>query len=59
VLDGSRVVQDGLFAETKEQLGGYFVIDVTDLDAALTWASRCPSVNGGSCELRPLIPPRS
>ncbi len=58
VLDGAPVVQDGPFAETKEQLGGYFVIDVADLDAALAWAARCPSADGGSCELRPLLPPR-
>lgn len=59
VLDGARAVQDGPFADTKEQLGGYFVIDVPDLDAALGWAERCPSASsGGACEVRPLLPPR-
>ncbi len=56
--DGARTVQDGPFADTKEQLGGYFVIEVEDLDAALAWAARCPSVDRGSCEVRPLIPPQ-
>ncbi len=59
VVDGQRHVQDGPFADTKEQLGGYFVIDVPDLDVALEWAERCPSAStGGSCEVRPLLPPR-
>lgn len=51
-------VQDGPFADTKEQLGGYVVIEVADLDAALGWAARCPALDGGSCEVRPLLPPR-
>lgn len=59
LVDGRRQVQDGPFADTKEQLGGYFVLEVADLDEALAWASRCPSVDGGgSCEVRPLLPPR-
>ena len=58
VSGGAPVVQDGPFAETKEQLGGYFVIDVAHLDDALGWAARCPSTQGGSCEVRPLVPPR-
>ena len=57
--DGRRVVQDGPFADTKEQLGGYFVIDVADLDAALDWAQRCPSAADASVEVRPLLPPMS
>ena len=58
LVDGMRQVQDGPFADTKEQLGGYFVLEVADLDEALLWASRCPSVDGGgSCEVRPLLPP--
>lgn len=56
--DGQRVVHDGPYADTKEQLGGYFVIDVPDLDAALEWAARCPSAASGSVEVRPLMPPR-
>ncbi|QBR92734.1 YciI family protein [Nocardioides euryhalodurans] len=59
VRDGRRRVQDGPFADTKEQLGGYFVIDVPDLDTALAWAERCPSASYASVEVRPLLPPRT
>jgi hypothetical protein len=55
--DGRRLLQDGPFADTKEQLGGYFVIDVDDLAAALEWAERCPSAVDGAVEVRPLLPP--
>ena len=52
---GSRLVTDGPFAETREVLGGYYVLDVPDLDAALDWAARCPgSRNGGTVEVRPI-----
>ena len=51
--DGSVRIQDGPFAETKEQLGGLFVIDVTDLDAALAWAEKCPAAQWGTIEIRP------
>lgn len=54
--DGEVVVEDGPFADTKEQLGGYFVIDVADLDTALEWALRCPSADSASVEVRPLLP---
>jgi hypothetical protein len=50
---GELVVQDGPFADTKEQLGGTFVIDVPDLDAAIEWATRAPSVSWGHVEIRP------
>ncbi len=50
-----RLVQDGPFAETKELLGGFFQIEVDDLDAALAWAARCPSSSDGSTEVRPLL----
>jgi hypothetical protein len=50
---GKRQVQDGPFADTKEQLGGYYVVDVPDLDKALEWASRCPSAATGATEVRP------
>ena len=50
---GELVVQDGPFADTKEQLGGTFVIDVPDLDAAIEWAGRAPSVSWGHVEIRP------
>ena len=43
-----RQVQDGPFADTKEQLGGFFLVDVADLDAALDWAARCPGQTAGS-----------
>ncbi|MDF5758897.1 YciI family protein [Spongiactinospora sp. TRM90649] len=54
--DGSRAITtDGPFAETREILGGYYVIDVPDLDAALDWAARCPgSRDGGSIVVRPV-----
>ena len=51
--DGELAIQDGPFAETKEQLGGTFVIDVPDLDAALGWAGRAPSASWGAVEVRP------
>lgn len=54
---GKRQVQDGPFADTRELLGGFFVIDVPDLDAALAWAARCPSAATGAVEVRPLLPP--
>jgi len=46
-------IQDGPFADTKEQLGGTFVIEVDDLDAAIEWAGKAPSVNWGAVEIRP------
>jgi hypothetical protein len=55
--DGKRVVQDGPYADAKEQLGGYFVIEVADLDAALDWAARAPCAVSGSVEVRPVLPP--
>jgi hypothetical protein len=51
-----RSVQDGPFADTKEILGGYLVIEVDNLDAALSWAARCPTTASGSVEIRPLLP---
>jgi hypothetical protein len=55
VRDGQRLTSDGPFAETKEVLGGYYVIDVPDLDAALQWAEKIPSVGYGSVEVRPVM----
>jgi hypothetical protein len=55
--DGKRQVQDGPYADTKEHLGGYFVIEVPSLDAALDWAEKCPCVGAGSVEVRPVLPP--
>lgn len=54
--DGSTDVLDGPYADTKEQLAGYFMIDVADLDEAIAWARRCPSSRYGSIEIRPLAP---
>lgn len=51
--DGKREVQDGPYADSKEQLGGYYVIDVADLDRALEWAARCPAASTGAVEVRP------
>lgn len=56
IRDGQRQIQDGPYADTKEQLGGYFVIEVPDLDAALDWAARSPSSDYGSTEVRPVLP---
>jgi hypothetical protein len=53
LVDGSLRVQDGPFADTKEQLGGTFVLDVPDLDAAIAWAERAPSIAWGAVEIRP------
>ena len=53
-VDGQTKVLDGPFAETKEQLGGYYLIDVSDLDAALSWAKRCPAARYGTIEVRPI-----
>ncbi|MBC8134240.1 MAG: hypothetical protein H7X95_14755 [Deltaproteobacteria bacterium] len=57
IKDGKRTVQDGPFADAKEHLGGYFVIDVASLDEALEWAARSPAASGGSVEVRPILPP--
>lgn len=54
VRDGRRVLTDGPFAETKEHLVGFYLIDVDDLDAALEWAARVPNVRTGTVEVRPL-----
>jgi hypothetical protein len=53
--DGKRLVTDGPFAETKEQLGGYYLIEAKDLDDAIAVAARIPSVRWGSIEIRPII----
>jgi hypothetical protein len=54
IADGKSQVLDGPYADTKEQFGGYFIIEVADLDAALAWAARCPAVGHGVVEVRPL-----
>ncbi|BBX36912.1 MULTISPECIES: YciI family protein [Mycolicibacterium] len=52
--NGAPEIQDGPFADTRERLGGVFVIDVADLDAALSWARRCPAAQWGAVEIRPV-----
>jgi hypothetical protein len=54
VRDGKRVVTDGPFAETKEQLGGYFLVNANDLDEAIAIAARIPSARNGTIEVRPV-----
>lgn len=54
VTNGKSQVLDGPYADSKEQLGGYYLIDVADLDAAISWAARCPAANHGVVEVRPL-----
>jgi hypothetical protein len=56
IADGKTQVLDGPYADSKEQLGGYFLIDVPDLDAALEWAARCPGASHGIIEVRPIWP---
>jgi len=55
VRNGKTMTTDGPFAETKEQLGGYYVIDVPNLDEAIKWAAKIPSAPFGSIEVRPLV----
>lgn len=55
VRDGKRSVQDGPYADTKEQLGGFFIIEVPNLDTALEWAARYPAGPHGLVEVRPNI----
>jgi len=53
--DGERLLTDGPFAETREILGGYYLVDVPDLDAALEWAAKMPNIAYGSVEVRPVM----
>jgi hypothetical protein len=55
VRDGRRVVTDGPFAETREQLGGYYIVDAKDLDEAMAIAERIPPARYGTIEIRPLM----
>ena len=55
VANGKPQVLDGPYADTREQLGGFHIIDVADLDAALSWAARCPTALHGVVEVRPLL----
>ncbi len=55
VRDGKAMTTDGPFADTKEQLGGIYVVDVNDLNEAIAWASKIPDARTGSIEIRPLM----
>ena len=55
IRDGKTLPTDGPFAETKEQLGGYYLVDAPDLDTAIRWAAKCPSAPSGSIEVRPVM----
>ena len=55
VREGKRLVTDGPFAETREQLGGYYLIDATDLDEAMKIAERIPAAKHGTIEIRPVL----
>ena len=54
VANGKSQVLDGPYTDTKEQLGGFYLINVPDLDAALSWAARCPGASHGTIEVRPV-----
>jgi hypothetical protein len=55
VRDGERLVTDGPFAETKEQLGGFYVLECKDLDEAIEWAAKIPGAQNSTIEIRPVI----
>jgi hypothetical protein len=55
VRDGKRIVRDGPFIESKEVIGGFYVIDVADLDEALDWAAKIPNAHFGTVEVRPIM----
>jgi len=55
VRDGRRLIADGPFAETHEQLGGYYVLDCKDLDEAIGWAAKMPGAKYGTVEVRPVM----
>lgn len=55
VRDGKRLTTDGPFAETKEQLGGFYILDCKDSDEAAAWAARIPGAKNGTVEVRPIM----
>jgi hypothetical protein len=55
VREGDALVMDGPFAETKEQVGGYFLVDAESLDEAIEWAARIPAARRGAVEIRPVV----
>lgn len=54
IVNGKTQVIDGPYTDTKEQLGGYYIIDVKNIDEAISWAARCPGASHGHIELRPI-----
>lgn len=54
VTDGGAVVTDGPYVDTKEQLGGYYILEVASMDEAIAWAAKCPGARHGGVEVRPL-----
>jgi hypothetical protein len=56
VSDGEMKVHDGPYAETREQLGGFYIIEAEDMDKALEWAKQCPAAQWGSVEVRAMVP---
>src|SRR5579872_574874 len=56
IANGKSQVLNGPYADTKEQLAGYYLIDAPDLDAAISWAARCPGASHGVVEVRPIWP---
>ena len=56
IKGGKRAIQDGPYADTKEQLAGFIILELPTLDAAIEWASRCPAATYGAVEVRPLAP---
>lgn len=56
IREGKRSVQDGPYADTKEQLGGFTILELPSLETALDWAARCPAASYGAVEVRPLAP---
>ena len=55
--DGRREVQDGPFADTREMIGGYVVLETEDMESAMAWAEKSPAARSGAVELRPVMPP--
>ena len=56
VIDGKTKVLDGPYAESKEQLAGFYIIEAKDLDSAIAWAAKCPGAHHGTMEVRPIWP---
>ena len=55
--NGKRHIQDGPYTDSKEQLGGFFIIEAANMDEAIAWAAKCPAAQSAGVEIRPMIPP--